>query len=226
YNNQNKQPNTLLTHQFPFLQPSKDRFFRHIRIQEANAVEELFEGGRRYTLYKITYFAPPNKPQQHRETHNFTSGRLDGRLDGRLGGTEADLHEFQVRRRFREFLVLQDRLNEKRNIKKMMLKIRGPSRMFPMPIGNLDEGYIEKRRKLLQAFLRELCSQPEISETTELRQFLAYNTDPRIAYVRKSSDYIPRFDKMFKNAVQELIGAAGNKFSDKFPSDIDDELMN
>ncbi|XP_078483524.1 sorting nexin-19 [Ciona intestinalis] len=200
----------------PAFPPRRPRYFRHIRIHEAVTVDEAFEGGGRYTLYKITYFAPPHKDINKRRTSNFNLSNSSSNT------MEADLKEFQVQRRFREFLTLQDRLNENQKVRKLMTKIRGPSRMFPMPIGNLDKQYIEKRRKLLQAFMRELCSYPEISETVELRQFLAYTTDPRIAFVRKSSEYIPRFDKMFKNAFHELIGAASHKFSDKFSLEQDD----
>ena len=62
----------------------------------------------------------------------------------------------QVKRRFREFLNLQDRLNEKPVLRRLTRNVRAPSRMFPMPIGNMDKDYIEKRRKFLQAYLREV----------------------------------------------------------------------
>ena len=42
-------------------------------------------------------------------------------------------------------------------MRRLMKDVKGPSRMFPMPIGNMDKDYIEKRRKFLQAYLREVC---------------------------------------------------------------------
>lgn len=110
-----------------------------------------------------------------------------------------------MQRRFREFLALQERLSKNVVAKTLLSNIKGPSRMFPVPFGNMDSDYIEQRRKFLQAFLREvshiayvttqsvsqyglvfqISSIAHVSRTKELREFLAYESDPRIAYVTK-----------------------------------------
>ncbi|CAK8693877.1 unnamed protein product [Clavelina lepadiformis] len=191
------------------------RFFQHVRIPEAINVQESYEGGGKYTLYIVDYCAPP-RPVKKKFVSPFTFKGNDRAIEPTNENQNSQLFHFQVRRRFREFLTLQDRLNDKAVIRKVIRNVRGPSRMFPMPIGNMDKNYIEKRRKFLQAYLRELCTFPTVCQSNELREFLAYSSDPRIAYVRRPSDYIPRVDKLLKNAVQELLGTATSKITSTF----------
>lgn len=66
------------------------------------------------------------------------------------------MYVVQVQRRFREFMVLQERLSQNMVARNLISDIKGPSRMFPVPFGNMDKEYVEQRRKFLQAYLREV----------------------------------------------------------------------
>ncbi|XP_078740929.1 sorting nexin-19-like, partial [Lampetra fluviatilis] len=49
-----------------------------------------------------------------------------------------------------------------------------------------------------------LCGIGEVAESEEVREFLALNTDARIAFVRKTPTLVPRIDKMVVNLVDSL----------------------
>jgi len=61
--------------------------------------------------------------------------------------------EKNVKRRFKEFVVLQKCLEENPKYKLFMRNIKGPSKLLNLPIGNMEEELIEKRRKKLGHFL-------------------------------------------------------------------------
>nr|XP_039247705.1 sorting nexin-19-like [Styela clava] len=200
--------------------PQEKLFFR-IRIPEAVEMKENFDGGRKYTLYKITYKTRefpqaqtvaidiPLNNEESANNNNIESNTRPKKI--------SHMKKHQVQRRFREFHVLQERLSQNMVARNLIANINGPSRMFPVPFGNMDKEYIEKRRKFLQAYLREICSIPFISHCEEIREFLAFEMDPRIAYVQKPEP-IPRFDKMLKTALKDLLGSTSMKFSDTLTS--------
>ncbi|KAJ6656031.1 hypothetical protein lerEdw1_004436 [Lerista edwardsae] len=91
-----------------------------------------------------------------------------------------------VNRRYREFLNLQTRLEEKPDLRKFIKNIKGPKKIFPdLPFGNMDTEKVEARKSLLESFLKQLCAIPEIANSEEMQEFLALNTDARIAFVKK-----------------------------------------
>lgn len=92
--------------------------------------------------------------------------------------------------------------------------------MFPdMPFGNMDSDKIEARKGLLETFLKvggfapshsfskarppsdicrvfqQLCAMSEIANSEEMQEFLALNTDARIAFVKKPF-IVSRIDKV------------------------------
>lgn len=94
-----------------------------------------------------------------------------------------------------------------------------------MPFGNMDSDKIEARKGLLESFLKvgeklfciplvlfvglllhfwwlllfqpfqQLCAIPEIANSEEMQEFLALNTDARIAFVKKPF-IVSRIDKV------------------------------
>lgn len=201
--------------------PSKGRLFYRIRIPFSTTMQESFEGGGKYTLYRISYrtIKEQNNTDQNNASGVISTEELEHGVG--QGSSPVKIVKHQVQRRFREFLALQERLAENMVAKTLISDIRGPSRMFPVPFGNMDKDYIETRRKFLQAYLREMCSIPFVNSCKEMREFLAYEMDPRIAFVRKP-DSIPRIDKIFKSAVQDLFGTTAMKFSSTLVLDDDD----
>ncbi|XP_019628319.1 PREDICTED: sorting nexin-19-like [Branchiostoma belcheri] len=167
------------------------KLFHNVRIPKTQtAVEYKGMGTRKYTLYRVQYETTILVP-------------MEGDEEGQ------ELFEpitttMSVRRRFREFITLHAALEENPKFRKIMKNVKGPNRLFHLPFGNMDKNTIRQRRGQLQDFLGELCSKPEVCQSKELQEFLAYGRDGSIAFVRKPPDIIPRFDKLFTNAVSDL----------------------
>ncbi|KAK2847494.1 hypothetical protein Q5P01_010493 [Channa striata] len=113
-----------------------------------------------------------------------------------------------VNRRYSEFLNLQTRLEEKTELRKLVKGVKGPKKIFPdMPFGNMDSDKIEARKGLLETFLKQLCAIPEIANSEEMQEFLALNTDARIAFVKKPF-IVSRIDKIVVNAIVDTLKTA------------------
>ncbi|XP_071110942.1 sorting nexin-19-like [Haliotis cracherodii] len=103
-----------------------------------------------------------------------------------------------VKRRFREFVNLQARLDAKDNYKKLLKETKGPSRWNTLPFKNMDKDNVESRRVFLEKFLKSLIQIEAVCNGPELREFLAYEGDGHIAFVKKAREIsVPRLDKMF-----------------------------
>ncbi|XP_044522095.1 sorting nexin-19 isoform X3 [Gracilinanus agilis] len=64
-----------------------------------------------------------------------------------------------VNRRYREFLNLQTRLEEKPDLRKFIKNVKGPKKLFPdLPFGNMDSDRVEARKSLLESFLKMVVS--------------------------------------------------------------------
>ncbi|XP_056139465.1 sorting nexin-19-like [Lampris incognitus] len=113
-----------------------------------------------------------------------------------------------VNRRYSEFLNLQTRLEEKTELRKLLKGIKGPKKIFPdMPFGNMDSDKIEARKGMLETFLKQLCAIPETANSEEMQEFLALNTDARIAFVKKPF-IVSRIDKIVVNAIVDTLKTA------------------
>ncbi|XP_022253102.1 sorting nexin-19-like [Limulus polyphemus] len=120
--------------------------------------------------------------------------------------TQLVKHASTVKRRFREFLTLQSRLEDNKVTCKHLKGIKGPSKWLATPFYALDKKNIEERRVFLQSYLVKLCSREVVANSPELKEFLAYGIDASIAYVRKANEVgVPRIDKMFVRGVKGAI---------------------
>ncbi|XP_056267579.1 sorting nexin-19a [Pseudoliparis swirei] len=109
-----------------------------------------------------------------------------------------------VNRRYSEFLNLQTRLEEKPEVKKVIKNVKGPKKMFPdLPFGNADNDKVEARKSQLDTFLKQLSSIPETSNSEDLQEFLAVNSDV-CTYFERKPFIKSRIDKMMENALDTL----------------------
>ncbi|KAM6432381.1 sorting nexin-19 isoform 1-T1 [Liasis olivaceus] len=124
-----------------------------------------------------------------------------------------------VNRRYREFLNLQTRLEEKPDLRKFIKNIKGPKKLFPdLPFGNMDTEKVEARKSLLESFLKQLCAIPEIANSEEMQEFLALNTDARIAFVKKPF-VVSRIDKIVMNAIVDTLKTAFPRSEPQSPTE-------
>ncbi|KAK3610074.1 hypothetical protein CHS0354_032160 [Potamilus streckersoni] len=144
-----------------------------------------------YTLYKVEYDA----------LYPDETGELVPRK-----GT--------VWRRFREFINLQVRLEYNSEYKKSLKGIKGPKR-WQLPFGNMDKDTVETRKKVLETYLKCLIDKPDICNGPELKEFLGYEGDGRIAFVRRPSDVgVRRIDQMLVRTVSGVF----DKLVERLPS--------
>ncbi|XP_047450339.1 sorting nexin-19 [Mugil cephalus] len=124
-----------------------------------------------------------------------------------------------VNRRYSEFLNLQTRLEEKTELRKLIKGVKGPKKIFPdMPFGNMDSDKIEARKGLLETFLKQLCAIAEIANSEEMQEFLALNTDARIAFVKKPF-IVSRIDKIVVNAIVDTLKTAFPRSEPQSPTE-------
>uniref|UniRef100_A0A663LVD5 Sorting nexin-19 n=1 Tax=Athene cunicularia TaxID=194338 RepID=A0A663LVD5_ATHCN len=162
----------------PLSSPDGPVVIQNLRITGTiTAREHSGTGFHPYTLYTVKY---------------------ETALEGESAGSLQQMAYHTVNRRYREFLNLQTRLEEKPELRKFLKNIKGPKKLFPdLPFGNMDSDKVEARKSLLESFLKQLCAVPEIANSEEVQEFLALNTDARIAFVKKPF-IVSRIDKVHK----------------------------
>uniref|UniRef100_G3N430 Sorting nexin 19b n=1 Tax=Gasterosteus aculeatus aculeatus TaxID=481459 RepID=G3N430_GASAC len=127
-----------------------------------------------------------------------------------------------VNRRYSEFLNLQTRLEEKNELRRLIKAVKGPKKIFPdMPFGNMDSDKIEARKGLLETFLKQLCAVPEVANSEAMQEFLALNTDARIAFVKKPF-IVSRIDKIMVNAIVDTLKTAFPRSEPQSPTEDND----
>ncbi|NXG18549.1 SNX19 protein, partial [Grallaria varia] len=140
-------------------------------------------------------------------------------LEGEGAGSRQHVAYHTVNRRYREFLNLQTRLEEKPELRKFLKNIKGPKKLFPdLPFGNMDSDKVEARKSLLESFLKQLCAVPEIANSEEVQEFLALNTDARIAFVKKPF-VVSRIDKIVVNAIVDTLKTAFPRSEPQSPTE-------
>ncbi|XP_004714273.1 sorting nexin-19 isoform X1 [Echinops telfairi] len=140
-------------------------------------------------------------------------------LDGENTSGLNQLAYHTVNRRYREFLNLQTRLEEKPDLRKFIKNVKGPKKLFPdLPFGNMDSDRVEARKSLLESFLKQLCAVPEIANSEEVQEFLALNTDARIAFVKKPF-MVSRIDKMVVSAIMDTLKTAFPRSEPQSPTE-------
>ncbi|CAG02880.1 unnamed protein product, partial [Tetraodon nigroviridis] len=166
-----------------------------VRIQNVHvsgavtAMEQRGSSTHPYTLYVITF-------EMVAEAEN--------------GGPVQRVCYHTVDRRYSEFLNLQTRLEEKPEVKKLIKNVKGPKKMFPdLMFGNADNDKVEARKTQLDTFLQQLSSIPEMSNSEDMQEFLALNSDATRYFGRKPFAK-SRIDKMMENAFDTLKTAFPN----------------
>ncbi|GFO46174.1 sorting nexin-19 [Plakobranchus ocellatus] len=158
------------------------RIFQDVSIPET-IVSTEFRSSTQYSLYVIHY-----------EALYFSE---EGKSIIRSG---------TVRRRYREFTNLQSRLENQIAYKQFMKKIRGPKRWPSLPFKSLDKDTVEGRRLFLEKYLKDLIEIEAICNGPDIREFLAYEGDSHIAFVKKSPEInVPRLDKMLIRGVSGVV---------------------
>ncbi|XP_060583829.1 sorting nexin-19-like [Ruditapes philippinarum] len=156
--------------QWPVQRPS---VFQDVRITSTEKAKEVGSFGE-YTLYNVEYEA----------LYQSDVGELVYK-----SGT--------VKRRFKEFINLQSRLEDNPVYKKSMKDVKGPKKILPsLPFGNMGKDTVDSRKELLETFLTSLVGKEDICNGEELKQFLGYCGDGHIAFVRKVPENTgPRIDQ-------------------------------
>ncbi|XP_051535656.1 sorting nexin-19 [Myxocyprinus asiaticus] len=183
----------------PLSSPEGPVIIQNLRITGTiTAKEHRGTGSHPYTLYTVKY-------ETAVDTENLE--------------TLQPLAYHTVNRRYSEFLNLQTRLEEKPELRKILKNVKGPKKIFPeLPFGNMDSDKVEARKGLLETFLRQLCAIPETANSEEMQEFLALNTDARIAFVKKPF-IVSRIDKIVVNAIVDTLKTAFPRSEPQSPTD-------
>ncbi|XP_008140753.2 sorting nexin-19 isoform X1 [Eptesicus fuscus] len=183
----------------PLSSPDGPVVIQNLRITGTiTAREHSGTGFHPYTLYTVKY---------------------ETALDSENSSNMQQLAYHTVNRRYREFLNLQTRLEEKSDLRKFIKNVKGPKKLFPdLPFGNMDSDRVEARKSLLESFLKQLCAIPEIANSEEMQEFLALNTDARIAFVKKPF-MVSRIDKMVVNAIVDTLKTAFPRSEPQSPTE-------
>uniref|UniRef100_A0A8C5JDB4 Sorting nexin-19 n=1 Tax=Junco hyemalis TaxID=40217 RepID=A0A8C5JDB4_JUNHY len=183
----------------PLSSPEGPVVIQNLRITGTiTAREHSGTGFHPYTLYTVKY---------------------ETALEGEAAGSLQQVAYHTVNRRYREFLNLQTRLEEKPELRKFLKNIKGPKKLFPdLPFGNMDSDKVEARKSLLESFLKQLCAVPEIANSEEVQEFLALNTDARIAFVKKPF-VASRIDKIVVNAIVDTLKTAFPRSEPQSPTE-------
>ncbi|XP_055457266.1 sorting nexin-19 isoform X1 [Psammomys obesus] len=183
----------------PLSSPDGPVVIQNLRITGTiTAREHSGTGFHPYTLYTVKY---------------------ETALNGENSSGLQQLAYHTVNRRYREFLNLQTRLEEKPDLRKFIKNVKGPKKLFPdLPFGNMDSDRVEARKSLLESFLKQLCAIPEIANSEEVQEFLALNTDARIAFVKKPF-MVSRIDKMVVSAIVDTLKTAFPRSEPQSPTE-------
>lgn len=183
----------------PLSSPDGPVIIQNLRITGTiTAREHSGTGFHPYTLYTVKY---------------------ETALDNENASSLQPVAYHTVNRRYREFLNLQTRLEEKPDLRKFIKNIKGPKKIFPdLPFGNMDTEKVEARKSLLESFLKQLCAIPEIANSEEVQEFLALNTDARIAFVKKPF-VVSRIDKVVMNAIVDTLKTAFPRSEPQSPTE-------
>ncbi|NXP49018.1 SNX19 protein, partial [Heliornis fulica] len=183
----------------PLSSPDGPVIIQNLRITGTiTAREHSGTGFHPYTLYTVKY---------------------ETALEGESTVSLQQMAYHTVNRRYREFLNLQTRLEEKPELRKFLKNIKGPKKLFPdLPFGNMDSDKVEARKSLLESFLKQLCAVPEIANSEEVQEFLALNTDARIAFVKKPL-VVSRIDKIVVNAIVDTLKTAFPRSEPQSPTE-------
>ncbi|XP_072310312.1 sorting nexin-19-like isoform X2 [Eucyclogobius newberryi] len=206
----------------PLSSPEGPVIIQNLRITGTiTAKEHRGTGSHPYTLYTIKYETAMGCENQ--ESAQPISDEAEASSCSENLSAVQQIAYHMVNRRYSEFLNLQTRLEERADLRKLIKAVKGPKKIFPdMPFGNMDSDKIEARKGLLETFLQQLCAIPEIANSEEMQEFLALNTDARIAFVKKPF-ITSRIDKIVVNAIVDTLKTAFPRSEPQSPTDDIDE---
>ncbi|XP_055022884.1 LOW QUALITY PROTEIN: sorting nexin-19 [Boleophthalmus pectinirostris] len=206
----------------PLSSPEGPVIIQNLRITGTiTAKEHRGTGSHPYTLYTIKYETAMGCENQESMQPISEEAEAQATSDSPTAVQQIAYH--MVNRRYSEFLNLQTRLEERADLRKLIKGVKGPKKIFPdMPFGNMDSDKIEARKGLLETFLKQLCAIPEIANSEEMQEFLALNTDARIAFVKKPF-ITSRIDKIVVNAIVDTLKTAFPRSEPQSPTDDTDE---
>lgn len=206
----------------PLSSPEGPVIIQNLRITGTiTAKEHRGTGSHPYTLYTIKYETAMGYESQ--ESLQPISEEAEAPTGSDSPSAVQQIAYHMVNRRYSEFLNLQTRLEERSDLRKLIKGVKGPKKIFPdMPFGNMDSDKIEARKGLLETFLKQLCTIPEIANSEEMQEFLALNTDARIAFVKKPF-ITSRIDKIVVNAIVDTLKTAFPRSEPQSPTDDIDE---
>nr|XP_040025806.1 sorting nexin-19-like [Gasterosteus aculeatus aculeatus] len=206
----------------PLISPDGPVVIQNLRITGTiTAKEHRGTGSHPYTLYTIKYETamgcetPGSAPPGSEDAEFSPAG-------GENPPAAQQVAFHTVNRRYSEFLNLQTRLEEKNELRRLIKAVKGPKKIFPdMPFGNMDSDKIEARKGLLETFLKQLCAVPEVANSEAMQEFLALNTDARIAFVKKPF-IVSRIDKIMVNAIVDTLKTAFPRSEPQSPTEDND----
>lgn len=171
------------------------KLFKSICITNTETATEN-RGANQYTLYTIQYDAVYEDQGSPRVRTNV------------------------VKRRFREFINLQNRLEDNPEYKKSLKDVKGLTKWLSLPFGNMDKNSIEKRKNTLENFMKSLLEKDDVCSSPEIKEFLAYDGNAHIAFVRKVPDSIQPLTKMIRSvsSVFDKIGEFSTNMTELLPS--------
>ncbi|XP_057694550.1 sorting nexin-19-like [Corythoichthys intestinalis] len=203
----------------PLSSPDGPIIIQNLRITGTiTAKEHRGTGSHPYTLYTIKYETAMSCENPGRIHPNSEDGdTLHSGFESPSSVQPVAYH--MVNRRYSEFLNLQARVEERTELKKLIKGVKGPKKIFPdMPFGNMDSEKIEARKGMLETFLKHLCAIPEIANSEQMQEFLALNTDARIAFVKKPF-IVSRIDKIVVNAIVDTLKTAFPRSEPQSPTE-------
>uniref|UniRef100_UPI0037E766D1 sorting nexin-19-like n=1 Tax=Semicossyphus pulcher TaxID=241346 RepID=UPI0037E766D1 len=203
----------------PLSSPDGPVIIQNLRITGTiTAKEHRGTGSHPYTLYTIKY----ETAMGYEHPGGVQAGSEEGEVVPSACENPSSIQPVayhMVNRRYSEFLNLQTRLEEKTDLRKLIKGVKGPKKVFPdMPFGNMDSDKIEARKGLLETFLKQLCAISEIANSEEMQEFLALNTDARIAFVKKPF-IVSRIDKIVVNAIVDTLKTAFPRSEPQSPTE-------
>lgn len=131
-----------------------------------------------------------------------------------MSGRKSFRRSMTIKRRFREFVLLQLRLEENPKIRPYMKNIPKPTKLkaatqniFSLPgITNikLDQSTIKLRQRFLERFLIALNSSPFIANSYEFKEFFSYNVNSAGVNMSRSKSTILQvnLNKVFVDSVR------------------------
>lgn len=80
-----------------------------------------------------------------------------------------------VKRRFKEFLLLQSKLEEQSHWKPHLKGIKAPNRWLNLSFSKADAA--NTRKTMLERYITQLCTHPLLGTSREVLQFMAYGDE-------------------------------------------------